>query len=229
MKKLLNLIILLSSIYTFSQVGIGTTTPRGALDVNGNTLVDGPLIVKDLRQINIPTNNNTSNGPFLLVRSDSANAAGIKGEVKLLDISSRLVAPVNKYKVVLKNVNLSEVLNLNTNLRADKYVVAVTDAVFKNANTTKNSNKAFGSYSTKLSTINIGNNSYYAVNMAFMGAGPLAPIGTSTDTTNLTGDWEFSLVVFEKALVKDWGTKTGSVSSGNNYSGKSQNTPADLK
>ena len=39
MKKILLLVVFLSSLYSFAQVGIGTTTPLSTLDVNGNLSV----------------------------------------------------------------------------------------------------------------------------------------------------------------------------------------------
>ena len=39
MKRVLIIVILLSSVYSFAQVGIGTTTPQSTLDINGNLSV----------------------------------------------------------------------------------------------------------------------------------------------------------------------------------------------
>lgn len=39
MKKILGIVILMSSLYSFAQVGIGTTTPLSTLDINGNLSV----------------------------------------------------------------------------------------------------------------------------------------------------------------------------------------------
>ena len=146
-------------------------------------------------------------------------------------MSERYVAPVNKYKVIITNIKknnnaASEVLTLNTNLPTDKYVVAITDAVFTSATAQAvnqtNSKAKYGSYSTEVTKyIPSGQSTeFYAVNLAFKG------LDTYKGTA---GQWEFSLIVYEKSLVKDWGTKTGSVSKDNNYSGSSTNTPDALK
>ena len=101
-----------------AQVGINTATPKGTLDVEGETLVESYLI---------DTENTKAGGNYLLLtRSKDSSPVG---KVKLLDISLRNVAPVNMYNVVLKNVRQDEVVNLNTGLDASKYVVAITGAV----------------------------------------------------------------------------------------------------
>lgn len=53
MKNLFTLSFLCLSLYSFGQVGIGTTTPRGALDINSPTESIGGLI--------LPSNENSSN------------------------------------------------------------------------------------------------------------------------------------------------------------------------
>lgn len=102
-----------------AQVGINTKTPKGTLDVEGETLVQSYLI---------DTENTKASGNYLLLtRSKDTSPVG---KVKLLDISLRNVAPVNMYNVVLTNVRQDEVVNLNTGLEVNKYVVAITGAVF---------------------------------------------------------------------------------------------------
>lgn len=212
------------SITAYSQIGIGNTNPRGALDVTGNIVVDGSLYLNNVVSA-------TSN-PYLLVRSLDTTPPG---ELKLLDVSIREVAPVNKYKIQVTNVTGKEVNGLSTNLPTSKYIVAITDAVYKNAvvdATTISSGGTttytYGSYFTEVTKVNRNINGVstevYAINMDFKGGG-----SPSTATTNANKTWEFSLIVFEKALVKDWGTVNGSVTSGANYSGTSTNTPAALQ
>ena len=54
MKRILYSLLLLTSLGTFAQVGIGTTTPSGALDVTSTT--DGMLIPRvSLTATNITT------------------------------------------------------------------------------------------------------------------------------------------------------------------------------
>ena len=215
MKKIIAILFTgFAALGMHAQVGINTKTPKGTLDVEGETLVESYLI---------DTENTKAGGNYLLItRSKDSSPAG---KVKLLDISLRNVAPVNMYKVVLKNVKQDEVVNLNTGLDASKYVVAITGAVFTEAvsaaNTTTNP-KSFGSYSTEITQVTSGGKSYHAINLAFKGAGTVS---------SQNGTWTLSLTVFEKSLVKDWGTFNGSVSASASpgYSGVSTNTPLGLQ
>ncbi|MCJ7933407.1 MAG: hypothetical protein MUW56_07135 [Chryseobacterium sp.] len=196
------------------QVGINTANPKGTLDVEGETLVESYLI---------DTENIAAKGNYLLLtRSKDTSPVG---KVKMLDISLRNVAPVNMYNVVLKNVKQDEVVSLNTGLDANKYVVAITGAVFtvavSAANTSTNP-KSYGSYSTEVTQIAKGGKNYHAVNLSFKGAGTVS---------SSNGTWTLTLNVFEKSLVKDWGTFNGSVSASASpaYSGVSTNTPLGLQ
>lgn len=197
-----------------AQVGINTNTPKGTLDVEGETLVESYLI---------DTENTKASGNYLLLtRSKDTSPVG---KVKLLDISLRNVAPVNMYNVVLRNVNQDEVVNLNTGLDADKYVVAITGAVFTGAVSAANMTttpKSFGSYSTEVTQITRAGKKYHAINLSFKGAGTVS---------SQNGTWTLTLNVFEKSLVKDWGTFNGSVSASASpaYSGVSTNTPLGLQ
>ena len=119
MKKYYIFFTFFTSLFLFSQVGIKTQTPRDQLDVRGKLLIDGYVIL-----------NNTvdaSGNYFLLVRSNDSNPVG---EVKKLDVDIRDVGPVNKYNVVISNVNQATVLNLNTNLDVSKYYLGLAEAYF---------------------------------------------------------------------------------------------------
>ncbi|MBV8328083.1 hypothetical protein [Chryseobacterium sp.] len=215
MKKIITILfVAFAALGSKAQVGINTATPKGTLDVEGETLVESYLV---------DTENVAARGNYLLItRSKDSSPVG---KVKLLDISLRNVAPVNMYNVVLKNVKEDEVVNLNTGLDADKYVVAITGAVFtvavSAANTSTNP-KSYGAYSTEVTKISSGGKNYHAVNLSFKGAGT---------TSAQNGTWTLTLNVFEKSLVKDWGTFNGSVSASASpaYSGVSTNTPLGLQ
>ncbi|PKF74604.1 hypothetical protein [Chryseobacterium sp. PMSZPI] len=215
MKKIIAICLMaFASLGIKAQVGINTNTPKGTLDVEGETLVESYLI---------DTENTKASGNYLLLtRSKDTSPVG---KVKLLDISLRNVAPVNMYNVVLRNVNQDEVVNLNTGLDADKYVVAITGAVFTGAVSAANMTttpKSFGSYSTEVTQITRAGKKYHAINLSFKGAGTVS---------SQNGTWTLTLNVFEKSLVKDWGTFNGSVSASASpaYSGVSTNTPLGLQ
>lgn len=212
MKKIISLFfIAVASLGLKAQVGINTANPKGTLDVEGETLVESYLV---------DTENATAKGNYLLLtRSKDSSPVG---KVKLLDITLRNVAPVNMYTVVLKNVKQDEVINLNTGLDADKYVVAITGAVFSGAvsATTTSTSRLYGAYSTEVTKVQKGGKNYQAINLSFKGAGTV---------NSQNGTWTLTLNVFEKSLVKDWGTFEGSVSAAASFSGVSTNTPLGLQ
>lgn len=212
MKKIITLFfVALASLGLKAQVGINTANPKGTLDVEGETLVESYLI---------DTENVTARGNYLLL-TRSKDTSPI-GKVKLLDITLRNVAPVNMYTVVLKNVKQDEVVNLNTGLDADKYVVAITGAVFSGAvsATTTSTSRLYGAYSTEVTKVQKGGKNYQAINLSFKGA---------STVSSQNGTWTLTLNVFEKSLIKDWGTFDGSVSAAASFSGVSTNTPLGLQ
>lgn len=212
MKKIITLFfVALASLGLKAQVGINTANPKGTLDVEGETLVESYLI---------DTENVTARGNYLLLtRSKDTSPVG---KVKLLDITLRNVAPVNMYTVVLKNVKQDEVVNLNTGLDADKYVVAITGAVFSGAvsATTTSTSRLYGAYSTEVTKVQKGGKNFQAINLSFKGA---------STVSSQNGTWTLTLNVFEKSLIKDWGTFDGSVSAAASFSGVSTNTPLGLQ
>jgi len=193
-----------------AQVGINTKNPQGMLDVQGGTLIESYVIDT--------VNSDATGSYYLLTRSKDTTPVG---KVKLLDISLRNVAPVNTYTIILKNVNQTDVVSLNTGLETEKYIVAITGAVFTDATAGVNaatSIPSYGAYSTEITHVSSGGKNYNAVNLSFKGAGT---------TSAQNGTWSLTLCVYEKALVKDWGTYTGSVNS--SFKGTSTNTPTGLQ
>lgn len=212
MKKIVTLILASLSIFsTEAQVGINTKNPQSTLDVEGEILVESYLIDT--------TNYSATQNYFLLTRSKDTAPIG---KLKMLDISLRNVAPVNAYKIVLTNVNQDEVVSLNTGLETSKYVIAITGATFSSAISAANTSttpKSFGAYSTEVTQVTSGGKTYDAVNLSFKG---------SDTVSSANGTWTLNLNVFERSLVKDWGTVNGSVSAPS-YSGVSTNTPLGLQ
>lgn len=216
MKKELLFLLFFPALF-FAQVGIGTTTPRGALDVNGNILLDSYLILDETNFASGPTKEY-----YLLVRSEDSNPVG---EVKLLDVLQRQVGPINKYAVRIDNVNQSSVISLNTDLDVSKYYLGLAEAVYTGVNasnqeasviaSTTSSTTRYGTYHTSVAANNSGK---YTINLNF---------NNSNTVAGRNGSWEVSFVVFEKTMVKDWGTINGSV--GSDYNGVSTTTPLGLQ
>lgn len=219
MKKITTIIGLSLSAVLYCQVGIGTQTPRDQLDVNGNILLDDYLILTDTKAVTGNYN--------LLVRSEDSNPVG---EVKVLNTNSRTVVPINKYTLKIANVDDARVIKLNTGLDVTKYFLGLAEATFTGANVIQSTPTASGStaspvHGTYLATVEPGTGAAagkYVISLNFNGA--------RTDFNN-NGTWDVSFIVYEKTLVKDWGTFTGSVSAGAtpNYSGVSSNTPIGLQ
>ncbi|PTT39774.1 hypothetical protein DBR28_06805 [Chryseobacterium sp. HMWF028] len=211
MKKITTLLFMACTYFgANAQVGINTKNPQGMLDVQGGTLIESYVIDT--------VNSDTTGNYYLLTRSKDTTPVG---KVKLLDISLRNVAPVNTYNIILKNVSQADVVNLNTGLETEKYIVAITGAVFTDATAGVNATTSipsYGAYSTEITHVSSGGKNYNAVNLSFKGAGT---------TSAQNGTWALTLCVYEKALVKDWGTYTGIVNS--SFTGTSTNTPTGLQ
>ncbi|WP_027377723.1 hypothetical protein [Kaistella palustris] len=210
MKKLITTLVVLCSAAGYAQVGIGTTTPRDALDVVGNILLENYLILD---------NTVAATGDYrLLVRSTESSPVG---EVKRLDVDVRNVGPINKYSVQIQNVNKLSVVELSTNLEVSKYYLGLAEGVFSGATIMSASNyngdPVYGTYFTAVKE----KNGKYVISLNFNNA--------TTSGTNSNGNWDLSFIVFEKTLVKDWGNYTGSVTQANSYSGVSTNTPIGLQ
>lgn len=201
--------ILFASI-AYGQIGINTINPRDALDVNGNILLESYII--------LPTTNAATGNYNLLVRSTDSNPVG---EVKKLNVMTRNVGPANKYTVKITNVNDQKVIKLNTNLDVSKYYVGGAEAVFSGANIMSNGtqgNPTFPVHGTYFTSVEAGTNGKYLVSLNFNGA---------ATQNNTNGTWDLSFIVFEKTLVKDWGTVTDSVDG--NHVGASSTTPLGLQ
>ncbi|KXH84691.1 hypothetical protein [Chryseobacterium kwangjuense] len=211
MKKITALLFIAGAYLNMnSQVGINTKNPQGTLDVLGGSLIESYVI---------DTVNSFATGNYYLItRSKDSTPVG---KVKLLDIALRNVAPVNTYNITLKNVSQDDVVSLNTGLETAKYIVAITGAVFTDATPGVNTTtqiKSFGAYSTEVTFVTSGGKTYNAVNLSFQGAGT---------TSGQNGTWSLTLCVYERALVKDWGTYTGTIN--NSFTGVSTNTPVGLQ
>lgn len=191
------MISFLFSTFAFGQVGINTATPLRTLDVNGDVLIEQQLI---------ETKNRDIAGPFLLyARSKDTSPAG---EVKKLDPALLNVAPVNRYKVTISNVNQDRVTNVDTGLSASKYFLAIADAKFIGADIGSNpfvhptggARSEYGAYSNGISVNGAGN---YVVSLDFVGAGTKGAAN---------GTWEFTQLVYHISMLTDFSTVTTTIS-----------------
>lgn len=211
MKKIYILLTVMSSLLLFAQVGIKTQTPRGQLDVRGKLLIDGYAILENTLD--------ASGNYYLLVRSNDSTPAG---EIKKLDVDLRHVAPVNKYIVEVQDVQGTTVLNINTSLDVSKYYLGIGEAYFNTRVRNIGMNNMSPVYGTYKTAVGQNGSGKYTVSLNYSGA---------QKGTTLQGNWVVSFIVFEKTLVRDWGTVTGSVSATAtpNWSGASTGTPLGLQ
>lgn len=213
MKKIFIASAFFVTLWASAQVGINTQTPRDHLDVMGKLLLDSYLILEKTQDV--------SGNFYLLVRSNESTPVG---ELKKLDVDLRNVGPVNKYTAVISDVNYASIVTLNTNLDASKYYLGLAEAYFdtavKNVSLQGSDNvPVHGTYKTAVGK----SNGKYTISLNFNGAGT---------RNNTNGTWTVSFVVFEKVLVRDWGTVTNQSVSGTatpSYSGASTATPLGLQ
>lgn len=213
MKKIFIASAFFVTLWASAQVGINTQTPRDHLDVMGKLLLDSYLILEKTQDV--------SGNFYLLVRSNESTPVG---ELKKLDVDLRNVGPVNKYTAVISDVNDASIITLNTNLDASKYYLGLAEAYFdtavKNVSLQGSDNvPVHGTYKTAVGK----SNGKYTISLNFNGAGT---------RNNTNGTWTVSFVVFEKVLVRDWGTVTNQSVSGTatpSYSGASTATPLGLQ
>lgn len=213
MKKIFIASAFFVTLWASAQVGINTQTPRDHLDVMGKLLLDSYLILEKTQDV--------SGNFYLLARSNESTPVG---ELKKLDVDLRNVGPVNKYTAVISDVNDASIITLNTNLDASKYYLGLAEAYFdtavKNVSLQGSDNvPVHGTYKTAVGK----SNGKYTISLNFNGAGT---------RNNTNGTWTVSFVVFEKVLVRDWGTVTNQSVSGTatpSYSGASTATPLGLQ
>lgn len=188
MKKLF---LILAPVFAFAQVGIKTTTPAHILDVNGDTLVESYFV---------ETQNRDIAGPFhLYVRSKDSNPIG---QVKKLDPTLLNVAPVNRYKVNIINVQQDKVQTIDTGLKASKYFIAISEAKFSGAQIGSNAVTGGSEYGTYSNGVGINAAGNYTVSLDFVGTGT---------QSNVNGNWEFTLLVYHISLLTDFGTVTTTI------------------
>ncbi len=119
MKKIYLLLFLLTVTLGNSQVGIGTTDPQSELDVDGSLLVQKEFNIKTL-----PTVGNQDEDFRLLTRLTNSVPVG---ELKVLNVDSLTVAPINIVNYVFKNIKLDNLTDVDLQYDAEKYIVGVAN------------------------------------------------------------------------------------------------------
>lgn len=115
------LLFLLVVQFGYAQVGIGTTepTPGYSLDVNGSKLVQG-----EFKLNNYATQTLNNNDYKLLVRLLNSSPVG---KIAYLDLDSVQIAPVNVADYVFTNLQKDNVIAVNLQFDADKYIVGLAN------------------------------------------------------------------------------------------------------
>lgn len=104
---------------SFSQVGIGTTDPQAALDINGSLLIQEEFMLGRL-----PTVTSTDEDFKLLTRLNNSTPVG---KITVLDVEKLTVAPINVVNYNFYNIKLDNLTNVNLQYDANKYIVGVSN------------------------------------------------------------------------------------------------------
>ncbi|MBT8256245.1 MAG: hypothetical protein KJO23_06875 [Bacteroidia bacterium] len=121
MKQIITYIVLiLSSLAASAQVGINTTTPSAALEVDGNVIIEGSLTLEN------PGDNSDIRGSKFLIRS-------LDYELMQYDISTSKYGPINFAEFAFKDVPPQGLLDYDTKISIVDYVVSVQGYTFAEA------------------------------------------------------------------------------------------------
>ncbi|PKA82609.1 hypothetical protein ATE92_0742 [Ulvibacter sp. MAR_2010_11] len=113
MKKILIILtIFISTTASYAQVGINTTTPSAALDVNGEVLIDGGFYLES------PGDNTAIRGSKFLVRTTS-------NELSRYDIAQSKYGPINYVEFAFKNLSAQGLLDYDTKIATNDYLVSI--------------------------------------------------------------------------------------------------------
>ena len=113
------LFMLIISIKTMAQVGIGTTQPESDLHIAGSTLIQKEFKTNQLSS----TDNNDIN--FKLV-TRLTNSIPV-GEINRLDVNNLTVAPINVIKYHFVDVADDNLEDIDISFEANRYLIAISN------------------------------------------------------------------------------------------------------
>ena len=119
LKKILFTALILSIGQMLGQVGIGTTSPQADLHVAGDALVQEEFTISNLDVVSL-----VDEDFKLITRVTNSDPVG---EITVLDVDARNVAPVNMVDYTFTNVYLDNVRDVDLQYDSSKYIVGVAN------------------------------------------------------------------------------------------------------
>jgi len=129
MKKIIYIVMLISVQMAFAQVGIGTTSPTETLQVAGNAKLSGELT---LENPGVFTTNVDNSQRYLIVNNTTG---AVNRYLTGNGASKAYYSPINYATYVLKNLSTSSLIDFDTKIPADKYIVSVQSYEFSDTGT----------------------------------------------------------------------------------------------
>lgn len=167
----------------YSQIGINTTNPRETLEVGGDMKISESILVKTIAPLN-----DTDTSTFLIQDENDF--------IKTLDVSNPTGAAlgyIQEYEIV--NPNLDWVLDFDTRVDADQYVLNTISANFNRE--------------LKMNTSG-GTNSSIPYTSAYIKNGTWHIIADYPSANNKDeaeeGTWTITTLIYSKDLSKQFGT-----------------------
>lgn len=122
MKKITTLLILISISRAIGQVGIGTENPQADLHVAGDVVVQDGFALNNLAVVSA-----TEEDFKLVTRVTNPGPFDPVGEITVLDVAAKAVAPVNIVDYSFTNIHLDNLTDVDLQYDASKYIVGVAN------------------------------------------------------------------------------------------------------
>jgi hypothetical protein len=119
MKKVTAILFLVVLSQSIAQVGIGTTNPQAELHIGGDALVQDAFTLNSL-----PTVSSLEEDFQLITRVRNSTPVG---EIKVLDVNARNVAPINIIDYSFTNIHLDNLTDVDLQYDENKYVVGLAN------------------------------------------------------------------------------------------------------